>query len=208
MAWLLAILVWVLSAAAAMQMARRKGRNVNAWGTLGFFIAPSLLILLFVPTKRDDTASSEPSILKCPACEGAISSQADRCPHCGHPLANTTVKTSWYGPIIEVLGVAAVVTMIGVGIYSVIELTTGGLPTCDSSLAQSEVSRAFANAPLGKVMGLSIVSFSTIQSSQSNAKLVGCTASVTLSNNTKHQLIYSFTAREGDTYWVEARLAD
>jgi hypothetical protein len=86
--------------------------------------------------------------------------------------------------------------------------TFGGLPRCDSTLAKSDVNRALANAPIGKVMGISIESFDVIRSDSANAKVVRCSADVTLNNATKHRAEFSFSARDDGNYWVEARIVD
>jgi hypothetical protein len=84
----------------------------------------------------------------------------------------------------------------------------GGLPRCDSALAKFEVNRALANAPIGKVMGISIESFDVIRSDYADAKVVRCSADVTLNNATKHKAEFSFSARDDGNYWVQARIID
>ena len=206
---LIGIGVAILIAAAACQMARRKGRSEYLWGTLALIFSPSFLVLLLIPNKQAaHKRSARPSVTKCAACDGPLSSQATRCPRCGQPQ-HQLFTHSWSK--IEISGVvaASVVLMLGaLSTYYTFATTASGLPRCDGSLAQSDVNNALANAPFGKILGLSIVSFDEIRTDDSTNTVVKCSADVTLNNNTRHQLIYSFTKRDDGNYWIEAKLAD
>src|SRR5437899_1671083 len=96
---------------------------------------------------------------------GAVSVQAAACPHCGQPQSQIADRP-WYAIPIEVAGTAVVFGGVVLGVWWVSQTGTlmGGLPRCDSDLAKSEVSRALANAPIGKVIGISIASFDVIRS--------------------------------------------
>jgi len=185
----------------------QKGQESSGVGHAYLFFPPSLLILLFVPKKSGAVPRSGPSVVNCPACGGAVSNQAELCPHCGQPQRRVKSRP-WYGAIIEIAGVAAVVISIVSFAYFNSVLTASGLPTCDASWAKAEVNRALANAPFGKVYGLAIISFDAVRTDQSSENVVSCFAHVTLNNTTKHELHYSFTKRDEGNYYVEAQIVD
>lgn len=205
--WLLTVGLWALAGLAAIQMARRKGRDGAAWGIGVFLFPPGLLILLFVSKKAEPNTPSDSALGTCPACNGAISNQAESCPHCGHPLKQRVVAP-WYGPIVEAVGIAAVVGLIVSGIYQISTTSIFGLPSCSGSIAQNDVNRALASAPIGKVMGISVITFNSITTEQSDENIVKCHAQVTLSNDTEHRLEYSFTRQDNNQYFIKARITD
>lgn len=153
MGWLISIVLLLLACAAAVQMARRKGRNVNGWGTLTFFFAPSLLILLFVSAKRLPAPTSEPAISKCPACNGIVSVQAPRCPHCGHPLQSQTTRPTrpWYGTLIEVVGTLAVIVLL-IGLIAFLADLDSEMPelACDQVPVESQKLAAYVKDAFSK----------------------------------------------------------
>jgi len=206
MEYLIMMAVAISAGAAAVQMGRRKGRNAVVWGTLAFLFFPILFVLLFVPGKRK--ADIAPAISACSACGGAVSVQATTCPHCGQPQSQIAVRP-WYSIPVEVAGtvIAFVAAAWSVWWFS----QTGalrGLPRCDSTLAKYEANRALTNAPAGKVIGISIESFDAIRTDYTDNKDVRCSAEVTLNNATKHKVLFSFSARENGTYWIETRIVD
>jgi hypothetical protein len=187
-------------------MGRRKGRNALGWGTLAFLFFPILFVLVFVPGKRK--ADIAPAISACSACGGAVSVQATTCPHCGQPRSQIAVRP-WYAIPVEVTGTVIVFVAAAWSVWWFSQTgSLGGLPQCDSTLAKSEVNRALANAPIGKVIGISIESFDAIRSDYTDNKVVRCSADVTLNNATKHKVVFSFSARDNGTYWIEARIVD
>jgi hypothetical protein len=206
MEYLIMMAVAISAGAAALQMGRRKGRNGVVWGTLAFLFFPILFFLLFVPGKRK--ADIAPAISVCSACGGAVSVQAMTCPHCGQPQSQIAVRP-WYSIPVEVAGtvIAFVAGAWSVWLFSQTG-TLRGLPRCDSTLAKYEANRALTNAPAGKVIGISIESFDAIRTDYTDNKVVRCSADVTLNNATKHKVLFSFSARENDTYWIETRIVD
>jgi hypothetical protein len=212
---LITIAVGILAGTAAVQMARRKGRNPRGWGTLAFLFPPLLLLLVCVPGKTRQAAVA-PGVSACSACGGAVSVQAAACPHCGQPQSQIAGRP-WYAIPVEVAGTAIVCGAVAWSVWWLSQTSTwwlsqtgtfGGLPRCDTNLAKSEVNRALANAPIGKVMGISIGSFDVIRSDYADAKIVRCSADVTLNNATKHKAVFSFSARDDGNYWIEARIID
>jgi hypothetical protein len=210
MEYLIMMAVAISAGAAAVQMGRRKGRNALVWGTLAFLFFPILFVLLFVPGKRK--ADIAPAISACSACGGAVSVQATTCPHCGQPQSQIAVRP-WYSIPVELAGTVIVFVAAAWSVWSFVWSfsqtgTLRGLPRCDSTLAKSEVNRALANAPIGKVIGISIESFDAIRSDYADDKIVRCSADVTLNNATKHKVVFSFSARDNGTYWIEAQIVD
>ena len=206
MEYLIMMAIAISAGAAAVQMGRRKGRKALVWGTLAFLFPLILFVLVFLPGKPK--AEIAPGISPCSACGGAISVQATTCPHCGQPQSQLAVR-SWYAIPVEVAGIVIVFVA---GAWSVwLFSQTGtlrGLPRCDSTLAKYEANRALTNAPAGKVIGISIESFDAIRTDYTDNKVVRCSADVTLNNATKHKVLFSFSARENGTYWIETRIVD
>lgn len=204
----------MLAGTAAVLMAKRKRRHSRGWGTATFLFPPVLLVLVCLPGRRAATVT--PAVSECSACGGTVSVQAAVCPHCGQPQSQTAVRP-WYAIPVEVAGTAVVFAAVALSVWMLSQTSTwwlsqtgalGGLPRCDTTLAKSEVNRALANAPIGKVMGISIESFDVIRSNYADAKVVRCSADVTLNNATKHKAEFSFSARDDGNYWVEARIID
>ena len=83
---------------------------------------------------------------------------------------------------------------------------TGRLPRCNSDLAKIEVNRALANAPIAKMINISVVSFDVIRSDYADDKVVRCSGDVTLNDALQYKVAFSFTARDDGNYWVEARI--
>ncbi len=184
-------------------MARRKGRS-GAWGAFALVFPPLLLLFVCVPAKRKPEVT--PAVGACSVCGGAVSVQAASCPHCGQPQSPVVVSHPWYAVPVEVAGTVVVLAGVAWAIWWFSQTLGAGLPRCDSSLAKFDVNRALANAPIGKVMGISVASFDAIQTDYQDDKVVRCSADVTLNNNTKHKLTFSFTARDDSNYWVEAKI--
>src|SRR5690348_9390816 len=91
------LVVEVFAAAAALHMARRKGRSPLGWAVGAFLLPVLLLILLCLPGKRE--AEATPSVSACRACGGAVSVQASACPHCGQPQKQIAVPPWYAGPV-------------------------------------------------------------------------------------------------------------
>ena len=201
------IAVAISAGAAAVQMGRRKGRNAVVWGTLAFLFFPILFVLLFVPGKRK--ADVAPAISACSACGGAVSVQAMSCPHCGQPQRQIAVRP-WYAIPVEVAGTAVTLGAVILGIWWVSQTgtLTGRLPRCNSDLAKIEVNRALANAPIAKMINISVVSFDVIRSDYADDKVVRCSGDVTLNDALQYKVAFSFSARDDGNYWVEARILE
>jgi len=206
MEFLIVMAVAIAAGTAAVQMARRKGRNARGWGPLAFLFPPILFILVFVPMKGKTGVA--PAISACSACGGAVSVQAATCPHCGQPQSQIDVRP-WYAIPVEVAGTVIVFAAAAWSVWWFTQTgALGVLPQYDSTLAKFEVNRALVNAPAGKVMGISIESFNAVRSDYADNKVVRCSADVTLNNTQNHKAVYSFSARDNGTYWIEVRIVD
>ena len=121
---LITIAVGILAASAAVQMAKRKGRNPIAWGSFTFLFPPFLLVLLCFSGKPKTAVT--PAVAKCSACGGAVSVQAAACPHCGQPQSQIDVRP-WYGIPVEVAGTAAVLAAVAWSVWFLSQTTTWSL---------------------------------------------------------------------------------
>ena len=210
MVFLWIIIVALLASLSAAQMARRKRRPVGQWMTLVILFSPALLFLLILP-KRVVAADQSASITStCEACGGIVSTAASVCPHCGHPRIKTT-KRQWYAAPLEAAGVLAVsVPLVAAGIGFAIgisgwERAQSGFPSCNSTLAQTEVNSAIANAPLGKVMGISVVDYEDISTRLESEDSEECHATVLLTNGNKTGMSFRFYT-SGDRIMISAKL--
>jgi len=64
-----------------------------------------------------------------------------------------------------------------------------------------------ADAPFGKVMGLSIIRFNSARTASTTDSEVKCVAGITLNNTTDHTISYRFYIKD-DRWYVEARITD
>jgi len=85
--------------------------------------------------------------------------------------------------------------------------TQSGFPDCNSTLAQTDVNSAFANAPLGKVMGISVVNYEDINTVLENKESEECHATVLLSNGNKTGINFRFY-NSGNQMLISAKLDD
>jgi hypothetical protein len=137
-----------------------------------------------------------PTLGPCPACAIAVSSAAVVCPHCGQPLA-AKAPSKLQSRLIESVGVIGVLLVVVGYAYSSAEMGNNGFPRCDSSTGRSGLSDAIANAPLGKVLGLSIVDLKDIQTTEDSSLGVSCVATAFLSNSSEKIVHYSFKKQNG-----------
>ena len=79
------------------------------------------------------------------------------------------------------------------------------MPTCDSAYAQKTATDTIANAPTGKIYGLSIVRFTDIMTVSDSPYRVECHAYVDLNNATQHGFAYSFYWDQSQ-FMVDARI--
>jgi hypothetical protein len=152
--------------------ALRKGRPAGSWAEWGFLVAPSMLVLELLPARP-----SEP-----------------------HTQPPTT-----FHAIMEAVGVLAVLTFLGWCGYGLMNggldalANGGGIPACTSALAQDDVNSAIAGSPMGKLSGLSVVSFQDIVTQDSSPVLVDCGANVTLNSGVTSPASFSFRQQNGQT---------
>jgi hypothetical protein len=96
---------------------------------------------------------------------------------------------------------AVVVVAVVLGLYLMRGFITGfmwgfeghpGLPSCQSSEAQSGAERAIDNSPYAKASGIAIIGFSDEKTVSSSPEKVACKATVVLNNSEKGTIDYSF----------------
>jgi hypothetical protein len=199
-AWLV---VSVAGYAAGKLIAKRKNFS-SSWGFVCFFLPFLVIVLELAPSRK---AATLPRTTNCPACQGTVSTQAPRCPHCGHQLDNGR-RSSRVASAIE--GACALIVSVSVGAF-VWTLAESGwdlgyalagssqLPACSSEIAHQSVANAVANAPMGKVEGLSIVSWGVTQTQSADGAQEKCSAVVTLSNAATFNSTYEFDRVNGTT---------
>lgn len=136
----------------------------------------------------------QPSLAKCGVCGREVSTEAKACTHCGHPVK----KRKHRGAVVVAVAVVAVIF----GSYFMWGFITGfiwgfeghpGLPSCQSSEAQSGAKRAFDNSPFAKTFGVAIIGFSDEKTVSSSPEKVGCKATVVLNSSEKGVIDYSFS---------------
>ncbi len=98
------------------------------------------------------------------------------------------------------LGAAAVC-----GFVIVIFTSVSGLPECNSSAAKKSVDDALANAPFGKVMGLSIIEIASARETGKSTNRIECDGMATLNTGANRKVVYSFEIRN-ETVWVQAQV--
>jgi hypothetical protein len=85
-------------------------------------------------------------LIKCPACEREISTQAQSCPHCGHPLVKSDAKKS------QNAGVGCLIMLLIVGTIIYLsnrnETTTTPKETTQEELCRSDWTKCTDNAQL------------------------------------------------------------
>jgi hypothetical protein len=137
-------------------------------------------------------------LIECPECKGVHSVDAQYCPHCGRP--RQPVAKSNKNLMITGIGIILGIAVIGwILIYPilysgppVIDRPTG-FPTCDSAQALTNVKSVFANSPMAKTTGLSIVTFSNIyRLPTSTFSRLQCRAQILLNDATPRSLRYDF----------------
>lgn len=138
------------------------------------------------------------ALTKCEACGDGVSAEAKTCIHCGHPLKTHSHRLLWIGLALCIAG--AVTVYFGRGFaYGLIDgfvwASEGhpGLPSCDSSAAQTNARRAFEGSPFAKISGLSIAAFSNPRTISVSESRMGCKATVILNNSEMGFMDYSFT---------------
>ncbi|MGE4483379.1 hypothetical protein [Acidocella sp.] len=175
---------------------------------MSIFLPIAVLIMEVMPTKAGEPG---PSTRTCEACGGTISTLAPHCPHCGHPQ-RIQGKPSVRNLILEWSGV----TIISVSFLAILAFYYGSgdsaflasprtFPACDSYNAKSQVENAIAKAPMGKLLGLSIISWDSETQISSTESEEECQASITMNNGQEYQAAYKFYLK-GDQIFVEFRL--
>ena len=167
------------------------------------------------------TDDAPPGVRSCPACNGTVSLAAAACPHCGHPnvVAEPSDRGRRWGALLrgslrDVVSRLTLLLAILVGLLIYFgnfnpqdfrTLMPSLIPGCDTAEARSQVDSALANAPFGKVLGLSVVEYRDAHTVYTSETQVFCEATVTLNNTVKTQMSYSFELRDGKL-WVKATM--
>lgn len=177
------------------------------WWICGFVLfIVALPVAIFSKRKTVPvSAQGGSATIACEACGGVVSTAAAACPHCGQPrqVAPQFKRPSATGPI--------VVSVVAIGAVAAFYLSPplaplSGLPECDSDYAKTNVAKAMADAPFGKVLGLSIIEFRAIRTISRSDAEVRCGATVSLNNASTRELSYSFETR-GNQVFVKAQVS-
>lgn len=111
-------------------------------------------------------------------------------------------KRRWFAIPLAVVASISVALAIGLGIWSIVQTQSfSGFPQCGSAIAHDTAKRAFAEAPMGKLTGLTIVAFRNDQEISSTDTVKQCTADVTLNNGVERPADYRIELR-GTQYLV------
>jgi hypothetical protein len=196
------IIISAIALTAGSAAAARKNRG--RWWRFLCFLFPPLLLVLFALPARPAAAGSEllPRIQSCPVCTKEVSTHAPTCPHCGHPIATRTLnlRSGYITGFERIAGWVVAIAMIA-AIFSVaVKSHPGGLPSCDSGIAKENVRRTIANAPLGKIAGVSIIRWNSTSTVSSSSTEVRCSGNVTLNNATDRDVAYKFYIQDGRIY--------
>jgi len=104
--------------------------------------------------------------------------------------------------ILKVLGIVVVVAGLGLTVAGVVAnfygYGEGGFPRCDSRAARDEVNRVVAQAPIGRVRGISIVAYDSVATVSTTPERVVCSASALLNDSTTRNVTYQFWKRGSD----------
>ena len=178
----------------------------------GWWIFGALLFIVALPVAIVSKRKTVPvsvqegsTTIACEACGGVVSTAAAACPHCGHPreVPPQFKRPSAAAPIVA--------SILAIGAAAALYLSPplaplSGLPKCDSDYAKANVKKAMADAPFGKVLGLSIIEFRTIRTVSRSDAEVRCGATVSLDNASTRELSYSFETRGGQVF-VKAQVS-
>lgn len=197
----IAFILWLLVVLGAYQCAKRKDRSEGAWASLVAFLPITFAILAALPKARGSYVETPnaPRLICCPACGKQASSLAKSCPHCGNPIS----KTGAVSNITEALGWVSFLVIIAAAGYQYTQfdniLAGSSFPKCDSYAAKQDVESAIAGSPLGKVSGISIISWSDIQTESHGEAEEVCRAKVTLNTAARVGATYRFYNSNGQT---------
>ena len=158
-------------------------------------------------------------IVACEACGKPVSTEAAACLYCGHPQKKfKSEEPIWLKillvfrrgiRLLMVLGVMVFAGWIALRIFVTSherEYAANGMPKCTSSVAETDVQRAWENSPTRRVLGLSIVKLENPETVSETATQHECRALVTLNNTQQYPLSYKFKKDRGDQYLIEVRL--
>ncbi|MBV9861906.1 MAG: hypothetical protein JO267_07135 [Alphaproteobacteria bacterium] len=84
-------------------------------------------------------------------CGAARARRALNCPTCGHPAVNYR-RWGFLGALIAVGAIAPAKTWL-----QHVSQTSGGLPRCESTLAEKEIERTVENSPAGHTRGIRVI---------------------------------------------------
>ena len=119
-----------------------------------------------------------------------FSSEARTCPSCG---IKRPVKKK--ASILAIVGVLCILPLAFFIASSALDFDwgRGALPLCDSAEGRSQVDAAIANAPLGRVRGISVIEYKNIETVSTTPTEVHCKAGALLNNSFTKPISYSFT---------------
>lgn len=192
---LLVALSAILVSLGGYNAALRKGRRPKLWMFFCLLFSPLFFLLEILPNRKLGYLGAVPSdaLKSCSVCGAKMSSAAKLCPQCGHPNRD---RNSRRPSAIEIVGGLSAAASLFAAAYVAVEFSparmSAGLPRCDSNEAFHDVQTAVAGAPLGKVMGLSIVQLSNIDTLFSDERKTECRAIASLSNDSTHKVLYRF----------------
>jgi len=178
MIWVIYIAVCILAILAARQAAIRKNRG-SIWTFVTLVFAPAVLLLELLPKRS----------LEQPV-QSAQSGNPPPLPSRGH-----------YAWLLEPVGVVALVGWFAFLAWDASQADlTSGLPRCDSARAFSSVEAAIEGAPLGRVMGISVIKFSNVMTETNTETEMRCKADALLSNSATRPVSYIFTNESGQVF--------
>jgi len=197
------LIVAIAGAVSGWLVAKRKGFS-GSWSFCCFFLPFLCLVLEALPSRR---AKPMADAAPCNSCGGIVSPRAKACPHCGQPQTagmRSAVLSGGAELISTGIVAAATAAFIWTFVQSGGELdyaASGGrsFPACDSNIAKQSVESAIANAPLGKVDGLSIVNWANAEQISSDDDQEHCSATVTMSNAQTYSSTFRFYKIGGNT---------
>ncbi|CAK7191848.1 hypothetical protein COMNV_00028 [Commensalibacter sp. Nvir] len=191
------LIITTFSTVAAISIKKRKGLS-EIWVLLTFLCSPLLFVMELLPSKNKHA----PTIISCPVCHKDISSEVNKCHHCGHLLPRKYKPTAIVLETLPwILWIIYIIFLMSNPITNApINIFGNGLPKCDSEIAKYDVGHAFEGSQLRRNLGLSLILIDQIETINSLPDRISCKAHIELNDTTEHTMNYEFYIQNNTIY--------